>query len=194
MPIKLENKYFREYYLNNKSKLDLYKKNWYIENKDKIQTKRKLYRLKNKDKIRKCKRDYYLKNKYSIKLKQKKYYSFNRDKIYAYVKNKLNNDINYKLSHSLRRRMNNALKNTQKCGSAIKDLGCSIEYFKNYIESKFLDGMRWNNYGKGGWHLDHIIPLSSFNLSNRTQFLKSCNYTNFQPLWAIDNISKGNKI
>ena len=186
--------YFRNYYLSNKSKIDLYKKNWYIKNKDEIRQKASLYRLKNRDKIIQNKQNYYTKNKSKIQSHQKQYYSSNRTKIYNYVKNKLKNDINYKLSHSLRRRMNNALKNIQKCGSAITDLGCNIQYFKHYIESKFLDGMTWDNYGKSGWHLDHIIPLSSFDLSDRSEFLEACNYTNYQPLWAEDNISKGNKI
>lgn len=54
--------------------------------------------------------------------------------------------------------------------------------------------MNWDNHGRRGWHLDHIIPISSFDLSNREEFLKAVHYTNIQPLWAIDNLRKSNKI
>lgn len=68
-------------------------------------------------------------------------------------------------------------------------LGCSIEEFRKYIETKFQDGMTLENYGK--WHLDHIKPISL--AQTEEEVIKLCNYTNFQPLWAYDNMSKGNK-
>ena len=86
--------------------------------------------------------------------------------------------------------MNRAIKNNWKNGSAVKDLGCSIEDFKKYIESKFQEGMTWDNYGLNTWHIDHITPLSWFNLEDRNQFLVACHYTNQQPLWARDNWEK----
>jgi hypothetical protein len=63
---------------------------------------------------------------------------------------------------------------------------------KKYIESKFKEGMSWDNYGVYGWHLDHIIPLSS--AKNEEELKSLCHYTNLQPLWAFDNLSKFNKI
>ncbi len=56
------------------------------------------------------------------------------------------------------------------------------------------DTMTWDNYGLYGWHIDHIKPLASFDLTDREQFLEACHYTNLQPLWAEENLSKGNKI
>lgn len=82
------------------------------------------------------------------------------------------------------------MKRQVNVGSPIKDLGCSILELKIWIESKFEPGMTWENHGM--WHLDHIRPLSKFNLMDREEFLKACNYTNLQPLWAKDNIRKSN--
>lgn len=90
----------------------------------------------------------------------------------------------------LRTRIGKIIKNNQKSGSAVKDLGCSIEDFKKYLQSKFQDGMTWENYGE--WHIDHIKPLSLFNLTDKQQFLQACNYINLQPLWAEENLRKSN--
>src|SRR3990167_1478032 len=94
-------------------------------------------------------------------------------------------DIQFKLSVNLRSRLYEALKKGYKSGSAVRDLGCSVKDLKSHLESKFESGMSWYNYGK--WHIDHIIPLSSVDLTERKQLLKVCNYTNLQPLWAEDN-------
>jgi hypothetical protein len=101
---------------------------------------------------------------------------------------------NFKLSRNLRTRLKDAIKNNQKSGSAVRDLGCTIPELKLYLESKFQSGMSWDNWSKTGWHIDHIRPLSSFNLTNRKEFLQACHYTNLQPLWAEENIRKGDKI
>lgn len=97
----------------------------------------------------------------------------------------------YKLENNLRTRLRTALKDGAKVGSVIRDLGCSIVEFKTYIAAKFQDGMSWDNHGE--WHLDHIKPLASFNLTDRTQFLQAFHYTNYQPLWAAENLKKGAK-
>jgi hypothetical protein len=110
----------------------------------------------------------------------------------AYIVDREGLKIHNKLKRLLRTRVSDALLGKKdKGGSAVRDLGCSIEELKAYIESKFMPGMTWENRGKKGWHIDHIIPLSAFNLSNEEQFRAACHYTNLQPLWAIDNIRKG---
>jgi len=111
----------------------------------------------------------------------------------SYFVNRQKTDINFRLASNLRKRLS-AVVRGQKRGSAVRDLGCSVEKFRKHIESLFKRGMSWGNYGLHGWHLDHKIPLSIFDLSDRKQFLKACHYTNLQPLWAIDNIKKSNKI
>lgn len=109
----------------------------------------------------------------------------------VYKKRMLRENPQFKLQELLRSRLKKALKNEPKRGSAIKDLGCSIEELKTYLESKFQLGMSWDNYGFYGWHIDHVRPLTSFDLTDTEEIKKACHYTNLQPLWAKDNLSKG---
>jgi hypothetical protein len=163
-------------------------------NKDKINVKSKAYYEANRDKILLQQKDYFEANKDKIRLQQKDYFEANKDKINSYYKNKLKTDIQYKLSRNLRNRLRDAVKNNYKAGSAVKDLGCSIKELKQHLESKFLPGMSWDNWTFYGWHIDHIKPLSSFNLRDRNQLLEACHYTNLQPLWATDNLIKSDNI
>jgi len=108
--------------------------------------------------------------------------------------------VQAKISSNLRIRLSLAIKNNQKVGSAVEDLGCAIEHLKKHFEEKFYnnpstgEAMNWDNYGFRGWHIDHVIPLSAFDLTDREQMLKACHHTNLQPLWAEDNLRKGAKI
>ena len=130
------------------------------------------------------------------KARHRKYGRLNRKKRTAYERNRIKYDTQYKLTRNLRSRIRAAIKNNQKTGSPIKDLGCSISEFKLYIESLWQTNMSWNNYGfgEGKWVIDHIIPLSKVNLSNREEFLKACHYSNLQPMWFEVNSKKGAKI
>ena len=107
---------------------------------------------------------------------------------------RMREDISRKLKVDLRCRLNRALKGNYKAGSAVRDLGCSVEEFKAHLESQFLPGMSWNNHTIGGWHIDHIEPLSKFNLSDIEELKQACHYSNLQPLWAKDNLKKGDKV
>ena len=102
-------------------------------------------------------------------------------------------NINNKLAHALRNRVGDIVRGRIKIGSAVKDLGCSVEELKKYLESKFQPGMTWENWSLQGWHIDHIKPLSSFDLTDVEQFKQACHYTNLQPLWAKENLVKYNK-
>lgn len=125
------------------------------------------------------------------------YYAANKEKLVVAEREskrrRRKEDLNIRLADNLRNRLNIALKKNVKISSAVETLGCSLNDFKKYIESKFEPGMSWENWGHDSWHLDHIEPLSSFNLSDPIQFNKASHYTNFQPLWASDNLSKGAK-
>lgn len=98
--------------------------------------------------------------------------------------------------------MKAALIGNTKKGSAVRDLGCSVEELRAHLEALFQPGMTWDNYGRGPkdnpralyFEIDHIIPLASFDLTDREQFLKACHYTNLQPLWHHQNRAKGDKM
>lgn len=96
-----------------------------------------------------------------------------------------------RIKHSLRSRLNSALRNSNKTASAARDLGCTFEDFKKHIEDQWLDGMTWETYGKTGWTMDHIKPLDAFDLADPVELKKAIHYTNLQPLWAKENSSKG---
>lgn len=147
--------------------------------KDGAKEARAEYRQANKDKHSRYKKEYAKKNQERIRERKKA---------------KRNADPNTKLRLNLRRRINTAIKRSQRAGSAVRDLGCTIPELKQYLESKFQEGMTWGNWSYRGWHIDHIIPLASFDLSDRDQLLKACHYTNLQPLWAKDNLCKGSKV
>lgn len=104
---------------------------------------------------------------------------------------RLRSDPQFRISCNLRRRMAHACKNISRGKlSSVKNLGCSVEFLRSYLESKFDENMTWDNYGSY-WHIDHIKPLSAFNLTDDKQFLEACHYTNLQPLEARENIRKG---
>lgn len=99
-------------------------------------------------------------------------------------------DIQYRLMVSQRSRVRSALKGRgAKSSRTIILIGCSVEYLRQHLEAQFSDGMTWDNHGD--WHIDHIKPCASFDLTNADQQRECFNYTNLQPLWAEDNLSKG---
>jgi hypothetical protein len=102
-------------------------------------------------------------------------------------------DVQFKLRKLLRERLRKAAKHG-RAGSAVALLGCSIDELKVHLESQFVDGMSWSNWSRDGWHIDHVKPLSSFDLTNMTQLKEAMNYSNLAPLWAPDNLAKGSSI
>ncbi len=97
-------------------------------------------------------------------------------------------DINVRISRRLRSRTWDALKGNIKSGHIFSLLGCDIEDFKKHLQARFQPGMSFENYGK--WHIDHILPCASFDLSKPEEQKKCFHYTNLQPLWARDNLAK----
>jgi len=117
-----------------------------------------------------------------------KYREHHRNYIQKYRKN-----INHRIADYLRTRIKIVLKENIKSSITFNLVGCTVEFLKYYLESKFSPGMNWNNYSKFGWHIDHIKPCASFDLSKPSEQRKCFCYTNLQPLWAEENWSKNCK-
>ncbi len=112
----------------------------------------------------------------------------------AATKKRYHNDIEFRLRHRLSNIMRRAVR-AQRTGKSKKTaeiVGCDFQYLIKYLESKFKNGMSWNNMGE--WHIDHIKPCKSFDLTKKEEQEKCFHYTNLQPLWALENIKKSAKI
>jgi len=139
-----------------------------------------------------CQKDYN-KDWYEVnKEKKKAYDEANRDRRNAYQRERIKTDSLYKMKRNLRSRTWAAFKNKgySKTSKTQEMLGVDWEVCKQHIERQFTKGMNWDNQGE--WHIDHKIPLASANTEEELK--KLCHYTNLQPLWAEENISKSDKI
>ena len=188
-------------------------KRWHEEHKEHDKLKNKLYREKHREELNEKKKAYRKDNAKKVKMYadahreeqkayrdihkselkeyQKNYRENNKEKIREYYKTKRKTDIQYKLKCNYLRSISRIIK-TQKVSPKQEELiGCDFATFKNHIESLFSGGMNWNNYGINGWCIDHITPISSFDLTDIEQVKMCFNYKNTQPLWAKDNIKKG---
>ena len=193
------------------------KKEYIKNNKAKVKQQKKItdknYQDKNKESIRLNKKQYYIENKEFFKQKSKEHREDNLEYYKDYNKKyqqnpkhqakrnkqrtlRYNTDINFKIKTTLRNKLNQVLKNNSKHKSALELLGCTVEELKTHLQSQFVEGMTWDNhgtgfYGKKQWHIDHIKPCIKFDLSKKSEQIKCFHYTNLQPLWAKDNLSKG---
>jgi hypothetical protein len=129
---------------------------------------------------------------------RKKYYNKNKELIIKRetkrFREKYNSNNEFKIKSLLRRRLLNAVGKNFKKGKAIEYLGCSIEEFKTHIAKQFKDGMAWDNHKVDVWHIDHIKPCDSFDLTKEEEQRICFHYSNMQPLWAKENYSKGYKL
>lgn len=187
-------KYGPQWYQNNKERLRPIRREHYKNNKNKYYDYQIKYREKNPEAYKStC-------EKSITKLKNNGYYKkFNN--IYRNRKNeikrkRLKTDYEFRLRELVRSRIQSGLKKqitkAKKSMSSIKYLGCTYAKYINYLESKFTKEMNWENMGgNNGWQIDHIKPLTTFNLNTVEQQLIAFNYKNTQPLWKIDNLKKG---
>ena len=121
--------------------------------------------------------------------------STDEGKIYKrdYYNKRLAEDPVYRLLANHRSRLNKALKaaGAGKSCRSLDLIGCSPQELRAHIEAQFREGMTWENQGRGGWELDHIRPLSSFDLTDPDQAKQAFHWSNCQPMWASENYSKG---
>lgn len=143
----------------------------------------KKYAIDNAERLQKYRHEY-------NKLNKNHRSNYNKN----WAKNKYNSDIKYKINVTFGHNIWTSLK-SMKCNKSWKNLvGYTLTELMEHLESKFQPGMTWDNYGE--WHIDHIIPKSSFNITSIDcdDFKKCWCLENLQPLWAKDNIKKSNKI
>tara|TARA_R110000796_G_scaffold118715_1_gene232499 strand:- start:51 stop:635 length:585 start_codon:yes stop_codon:yes gene_type:complete len=167
-----------------------WKRQWTIFNKE----RKKLLDFKNKDHINEVrrKRRQTEEGAKRVAADNKRYGIKHRKKLTQKYLNRRRTDPNFKILTILRGRIKDVLKGHSKSDSTINILGCTIEELWIHLESKFTEGMTRQNHGK--WHVDHIIPCASFDLTKPEQQVKCFHYTNLQPLWALDNLKKGKSV
>lgn len=171
-----------------------YGKQNYILNKDKINQKTKEYYNKNRDVIlpkNREKSNNWRKNNHEKSIiiqreRRKKFLHQIREYDNNWKKNRRKTDINYKIKVNLRERIRKAVINDFKRGKTLKLLGCSIEYYKQYLSSLFTSEMTWENYG-AYWEIDHIVSICNFNLVEEGEQFKAFNYLNTRPLEKSQN-------
>lgn len=187
------NNHSKEWRKNNLDKTKNIQKNWYNNNKENVKIYRKDYIEKNYDKVKDSWRKYRENNKEKIKNNRKDYTQNNRKRLNLYAVNLRKNNPILRLSHNIRGRIRQFLKtkNMLKNNKTYSIIGCTPEELKNHLELQFSEGMTWENYGYYGWHVDHKIPLDSGKTEDEIYNL--CHFTNLQPMWWNENLSKSNK-
>jgi hypothetical protein len=189
---------YKEYRQKNSDKLKKYRSEHFQKNKEKSMMQNMEWRIKNWDYDQKQRSK---NNRKFRELNRERIQNHRTSKEYREHVNKIDRqrykeDPEYLLKKRLRSSIRYAVKNYASVGtrklSALEILGCSLEEFKDYLSSKFKAGMSWDNHGE--WHIDHIRPCSSFDLSNPEQQRICFHYTNLQPLWALENLRKSDKV
>ena len=182
----------KEWDRKNPEKVRLIKKRW-KENKPDCD---RIYYLKNKDKIKKRTAAWRKNNAERCRILDRNWKIRNRVKLRAMASQRIKSyskDLNFVVKKNLRIRMHRALRGIIKVGRTKELLGCSIEDFRRYIETKFITGMTWENYGCV-WEIDHIMPCAIYDLS-RPEHQRSCfHFSNLQPLFKSDNRRKHAKV
>ena len=176
----------------NKEKELAWQKSWYEANREKAKAKGKAYYEANKEKIATKHKAYRVSNKE----KMKAYREANKEKIAStrrsYINNRFKKDPVFKIKSNLRTNIINAFTRGgfTKKSKTFDILGCDWDTFINHITSQFTEGMTLENHGE--WHLDHQVPLALAETEEESAEL--CYYTNYQPLWAKDNLQKNDKL
>jgi len=141
-----------------------------------------------------CDRKYREKNYDKIQEVKKRYYQLKGREEKRLWQAKMMDKVEFRIKKNLRSRVYVALKRGIKSQSTMKLLGCTIEFFKEYFESLFTEGMSWEVYMNGGIHIDHVVPCKSFDLTKEDEQKKCFHYSNLQPLFRIDNLKKGTSL
>lgn len=150
---------------------------------------------KNREAAREAQRRWIKNNPSAVREIKRRWYDQNPDYNPAYYKKRYAEDPAYALALVTRARVNQALRaavgNPGKARPSMDLLGCSAEDYRVYLEGLFEPGMSWDNWSPDGWHVDHVRPLASFDLSTEEGQRAAFHFTNTRPLWSKANLSKG---
>lgn len=163
-----------------------------ILKKDEIAEYQKGYRIKNAERLRRFYAERYLKRKAAKPPRVFKTAEEKAEKKKARLRlpeNRIKCRIRHRLFICLR-----DFGNGTKSKSGLSYVGCSIPELKRHLESQFKKGMSWANHSKTGWHIDHVIPCSSFDHADEKQIYQCWHFSNLRPMWAKQNLKKGAKI
>lgn len=187
--------------VNNKSNMTEYNKKYWEKTKVEQSAKHKTWVKNNKEHVDKYNKIYRSVNGKEIDKKtwQKrkdnpKYREYHKTYRRGYEKNKRATDPHYKIKTNFMRRIRELVNGEDKAGRSIELLGCTIDDFKQYLEDRFDEKMNWDNYALKGWHIDHIVPCAYFDLTNPVHQFRCFHYTNMQPMWGSENISKSDDL
>ncbi len=191
-----------EYYLNHKEEHKERGKKHYLKNRELRREQHRQYRLNNKESIRayylrtreqrlKQMKEYNLKNREKKRKYTKEYYAKNKEKKQYYYRHRFQTNPNFRLRCNLASRLRMALKSGSKTTSTMKLIGCTMAELWIHLESKFEPWMTRENYGRGGWDVDHIKACAKFDLTDPAQQRECFHWSNLQPMEHIANIKKG---
>lgn len=177
----------KEYREKNKKQIQEKQKLYYAENKEALLSNSKNYRAENKEIISKQRAEYRKREdvKKHIQQKNKDYLPIKKEKI----KNLRKESNDFRISEILRSKFNREIRRKKYSDF----LGCDGDFFKKWIEFQFTSNMNWDNLGNM-WHIDHVLPISKFDLTKNEEIKICFHWTNMQPLEKIENISKSNKL
>lgn len=157
----------------------------------------RVWRARHPETVKQAHADWRKKNPEAVRQKKRRHYLRNREKIIARsVRNearRVEADPGFRLQKNLRRRISLAIAGKNKSARTVELLGCPVAWLEVHLESLFHSGMDWKNYGSV-WHVDHIKPCASFDLTRPEQQKICFHWTNLQPLFAEDNLKKGSHV
>ena len=147
------------------------------------------YQRENADQCRQTKTRFRERHKDRLKEANQRYNKIARERRPDYEKNRAAKDPLFNLSRRVRSRIREALRDRRikKSRKAVDTIGCGWGELRDHLESRFTEGMSWSNMAL--WHVDHVLPLSL--AKTESEVMELCHFTNLQPLWAKDNLSKG---
>jgi hypothetical protein len=183
------------YYYNNINKVKIYAKQYYKNNKDEIIQKAQTWQKDNKDKYNIRYRSWSKQNTEKRRISNLNWRNKNRNKFNLWCRSYRNNNINVKINYAISNGIWKTLKGKKNKNKWELLVGYTLQDLMQHLESKFTDGMTWNNYGYKGWHIDHVIPKThfEFNSYEDREFQQCWSLANLQPLWAEENLKKGDR-